>query len=41
MTILDIDPIMQSPIYAVAVGTRLETATVADLVDWSAVEHQQ
>ncbi|WP_245510315.1 nitroreductase family protein, partial [Rhizobium ruizarguesonis] len=40
-TMLDIDPIMQSPIYAVAVGTRSETATIADLVDWSAVEHQQ
>jgi hypothetical protein len=25
----------------VAVGTRSETATIADLVDWSAVEHQQ
>lgn len=40
-TMLDIDPVMQSPIYAVAVGTRSGTATIADLVDWSAVEHQQ
>ncbi|WP_375680037.1 SagB family peptide dehydrogenase (plasmid) [Rhizobium sp. T1470] len=40
-TMLDIDPVMRSPIYAVAVGTRSETATIADLVDWSAVEHQQ
>jgi len=40
-TMLDIDPVMQSAIYAVAVGTRSETATIADFVDWSAVEHQQ
>ncbi|WP_243682130.1 nitroreductase family protein, partial [Sinorhizobium medicae] len=38
---LDIDPVMQSPIYAVAVGTHSATATIADLVGWSAVEHQQ
>ncbi|ABR65027.1 SagB family peptide dehydrogenase [Sinorhizobium medicae] len=40
-TMLDIDPVMQSPIYAVAVGTHSATATIADLVGWSAVEHQQ
>ncbi|MEK9281138.1 MULTISPECIES: SagB/ThcOx family dehydrogenase [unclassified Bradyrhizobium] len=36
---LDIDPVMESAIYAVAIGTRSEASTIADLVDWSVVEH--
>ncbi|WP_080667728.1 SagB/ThcOx family dehydrogenase [Rhizobium leguminosarum] len=40
-TMLDIDPVMRSPTYAVTVGTRSEAATMADLVDRSAVEHPQ